>query len=411
VKASHKKSIAAIDIGTSKVMVMVGEYDEHGFEVIGVGEEQSIGLRNGMVVDVDKTIETVRRAILAAENDAARKVDSVMTGIASKDVVSDNLKVQRQISKNEVSEEDVTAMDLAARTSVVLSNDQTLIDVIPTGYLLNHNQFVYKPIGMSARNMDGHYHVMTAPSAQMANISRCITRAGVKVEGTILQPIASSTACLSDDEKEMGVVLVDIGAGTTDIAIFKEHAVVHSSCIAIGGHSFTYDIRVALHTSNDDAEQIKQRFGVAHKSFAELDREFEVRGIGNVPVRKMRQTDLASIIQPRSEDLLEEVNKIIQATGLARELYSGVVLTGGASLLRGLDALANDIFAMRVRIALPNYQGKYAELVHNPRYATCFGLLQVAYTRRMQELRRASRPGNELLGLPARITQFFKNIF
>jgi cell division protein FtsA len=370
-----KNLVVALDIGTSKVAALVAELRPDGsLEVLGMGGHESKGLKKGVVVNIESTVNAVQRALEEAELMADCKIASAFTGIAGSHIRSFNSTGMVAIKDREVATLDVErAIDTAK--AVNIPTDQQILHVLRQEFIIDGQEDVREPIGMSGVRLEVKVHIVTGAVSAAQNIVKCVRRCGLEVNDLILQPLASSRAVLSEDEKDLGVCLVDIGGGTSDIAIFTHGAIRHTAVIPIAGDQITNDIAMALRTPTAEAELIKVRHGVALRQLADPNEMIEVPGIGDRGPRVMSRQTLAEVIEPRVEELFSLVQQVLRESGFEELLSSGVVLTGGSSVMQGMVELGEEIFHMPVRVGVPRYAGGLADVVRNPRYATAVGLL------------------------------------
>jgi cell division protein FtsA len=373
-----KNLIVGLDIGTSKVAAVVAQILPNGrHEVIGLGQHESKGLKKGVVVNIEATVESIQRALEEAELMADCKIRNVYTGIAGSHIRSFNSSGMVAIKDKEVTAADVARVIETAK-AVNIPTDQQLLHTVPQEFIVDNQEDVREPIGMSGIRLEVKVHIVTGAVSAVQNIIKCIRRCGLEVSDLILQPMASADAVLTPDEKELGVVLVDIGGGTTDVAIFTEGAIRHTAVIPIAGDQITNDIAMALRTPTADAEEIKLRYGVAKQVLADPAENIEVPGLGDRGPRVLSRQALAAVIEPRVEELFALVHQVVRESGYEEVLSSGIVLTGGSALMPGMVELAEDIFLKPARIAVPEYSGQLADVVRSPRYATALGLLMEA---------------------------------
>jgi cell division protein FtsA len=390
----EKNLLVAVDIGTSKIVVMVAELtSENRLHVVGIGQHPSQGLRKGVVVNIEATVQSIQRALQEAELMAACKITHVYTGIAGSHIRSVNSHGMVAVKDKEVSDADIARVKETA-TAVPIPNDQQVLHVLPQEFVVDGQDDVREPLGMAGVRLEVRVHIVTGSVSAVQNIVKCVRRCGLEVNDIILQPLASAQAVLSQDEKELGVALVDIGGGTTDIAIFTGGSIRHTAVIPIAGDQITNDIAMALRTPTDDAEDIKLRHGVAKQVLAHPEDRIEVPGLGDREPRMLSHQALAAVIEPRIEELFALVHQVIRESGYEELLSSGVVLTGGTSLMPGMIELGEDVFVKPVRIGLPMYDGSLADVVKTPRYATVVGLLQLARLSTMKGRRVAAQTGS-----------------
>lgn len=376
---SYKDFVVGLDIGTTKICCIVGEIVEAGpqpvIDIIGIGTAPSHGLRKGVVINIDSTVESITKAIEEAELMAGVEISTVYTGIAGGHIKSFNSTGIVAIKDKEINENDVQRVIDAAK-AVAIPLDREVIHIIPQEYLIDSQDGIRDPIGMSGVRLEVKVHMVTGAVSAAQNIIKCANKAGLNVSEICLQPIASSEAVLSQDEKELGVVLVDIGGGTSDIAIFKEGAVVYTGVIAIGGNHITNDIAVGLRTPQNEAEKIKVRYGCAMSGLVKPDETIEVAGVGGRKPRLLSRRLLAEIIEPRVEEIFQLIQGEIQKSGFQDLLSGGVVITGGSALLEGMPEVAEFIFEMPVKRGIPQGIGGLRDVVNSPKFSTGVGLLK-----------------------------------
>ncbi len=371
----NKKLVVGLDIGTSKIVAIVAELKpEGGFEIIGMGSHPSRGLKKGVVVNIETTVNAIQRALEEAELMADCKIREVYTGIAGNHIRSFNSQGMVAIKDKEVTQMDIDRVIETAK-AVQIPNDQQILHVLNQEFIIDGQEDVREPLGMSGVRLEVKVHMVTGAVSAAQNIVKCVRRCGLEVNDLILQPLASAVAVLSEDEKDLGVCLIDIGGGTTDMAVFTHGAIRHTAVIPIAGDQITNDIAMALRTPTKDAEDIKQRFGSALSQLADPQEMVDVPGVGDRSSRQLSRKTLAEVIEPRVEELYSLVQTELRRSGYEELLSSGVVLTGGSSAMQGMVELGEEIFHMPVRIGLPQYTGSLAEVVRSTRYATGVGLL------------------------------------
>ena len=389
-----KDLIVGLDIGTSKVVVAVAEVLPEGrFQVIGLGQADSQGLRKGVVVNIESTVQSIRRALEEAELMAACQIKDVFTGIAGSHIKSFNSSGMVAIKDREVSGADVARVIETAK-AVNIPTDQQVLHVLTQEFIVDGQEDIREPIGMSGVRLEVRVHIVTGAVSAAQNIIKCVRRCGLEVQDLILQPLASSLSVLSADEKELGVALVDVGGGTTDIAIFTGGAIRHTAILPIAGDQITNDIAMALRTPIPDAEEIKLRWGVAKEVLADPNEKIEIPGLGERGPRLLSRQSLAAVIEPRVEELFTLTQQVIRESGYEELLSSGIVLTGGTSLLPGMTELAEDVFLKPARIGWPSYDGSLSDVVRNPRFATAMGLLAEAHSQRLRGRKIAQQTGS-----------------
>ncbi len=375
IKKAEKNLIVGLDIGTSKVVAIVGEVDESGeIEVIGLGSHASRGLKKGVVVNIESTVQSIQRAVQEAELMAGCEIRSVFTGIAGSHISSLNSHGIVAIRDSEVVQGDVDRVLDAAR-AVAIPSDQKILHVLAQEFIIDKQEDIREPIGMSGVRLEAKVHMVTGAVSAAQNIEKCVRRCGLEVDEVILQQLASSHAVLTDDEKDLGVCLVDIGGGTTDIAIFLNGAIQHTAVIPIAGDQVTNDIAVALRTPTQHAEEIKIKYACALTQLANPDETIEVQGVGERASRRLARQTLAEVVEPRYEELFMFINAELKKSGFAELMAAGVVLTGGSSKMEGVIDLAEEVFHMPVRSGIPTGVTGLVDVVSNPIYATGVGLL------------------------------------
>ena len=404
-----KNLIVGLDIGTSKAVALVAELREDGaLEILGMGSHESKGLKKGVVVNIEATVNAISRALEEAELMADCRIPSAYVGIAGSHIKSFNSTGMVAIKDREVTALDVErAMDTAR--AVNIPTDQQILHVLRQEFIIDGQDDVREPIGMSGVRLEVKVHMVTGAVSAAQNIVKCVRRCGIEVNDLILQPLASARAVLSEDESDLGVCLVDIGGGTTDVAIFTQGAIRHTAVIPIAGDQITSDIAMALRTPTADAENIKISHGVALRQLADPNQMIEVPGIGERAPRALSRQTLAEVIEPRVEELFSLVQQVLRDSGLEELLSSGVVLTGGSSVMQGMVELGEEIFHMPVRVGTPRYAGGLAEVVRSPRYATVVGLILEGVTQ-MRHGNRA-RQGGSFRSVLARMREWFQRNF
>lgn len=371
----QKNLIVGLDIGTSKIVAIVAEILPEGrLEIIGMGQAPSRGLKKGVVVNIESTVNAIQRALEEAELMADCKIREVYTGIAGSHIRSINSHGMVAIKDKEVSQSDVDRVIETAR-AVIIPTDQQVLHILTQEFIIDGQEDVREPLGMSGVKLEVKVHIVTGAISAAQNIIKCVRRCGLEVRDLILQPLASSMAVLSEDEKDLGVCLVDIGGGTTDIAVFIGGAIRHTSVIPIAGDQITNDVAMALRTPTADAEDLKVKYGCALRQLADAKEMIEVLGVGDRPARQLSRQTLAEVIEPRVEELYSLVQAELRRSGFEELLSSGIVITGGSSAMEGMAELGEEVFHMPVRLGMPQYVGGLAEVVRNPRFATGVGLL------------------------------------
>jgi cell division protein FtsA len=370
-----KNLIVGLDIGTSKIVAIVAELQPEGtVKVIGLGQHISRGLKKGVVINIESTMQSIQRALEEAELMADCKINNVYTGIAGSHIKSLNSHGMVKIKDAEVSQMDVDRVIETAR-AIALPADQQILHILTQEFIIDGQEDVREPLGMSGMKLEVKVHIVTGAVAAAQNIVKCIKRCGIEVSDLILQPLASSLAVLTEDEKELGVCLVDIGGGTTDIAVFKQGAIRHTAVVPIAGDQMTNDVAVAFRTPTQSAEDIKVKHGCALRQLADPREIVEVPGVDGREPRQLSVQTLAEVLEPRIVELYELVLNELRRSGMEEMIASGIVITGGAAMMKGMVELGEEIFHMPVRMGLPRYVGGLSEVVSNPRYATGVGLV------------------------------------
>jgi cell division protein FtsA len=376
---NHERNlIVGLDIGTSKVVAMVGELRADGaLEVIGIGSHPSRGLKRGVVVNIDSTVQSIQRAVEQAELMAGVEINAVYTGIAGSHVRSLNSHGIVAIKDKEVTPGDVVRVMDAAQ-AVALPADQRILHVIPQEFIIDSQEGIRDPIGMSGVRLEARVHIVTGAESAAQNIVKCVQRCGLEVEDIVLEQWASSHAVLTDDEKDLGVCLVDIGGGTTDLAVFAGGALRHTAVIPIAGDQVTNDIAVSMRTPTQYAEDIKIRYACALSQLANPDETIEVPSVGDRPPRRLARQTLAEIVEPRYEELYTLIRDELRRSGFEEAVAAGIVITGGSAKMEGAVELAEEVFHVPVRLGLPQGVSGLADVVRNPIHATGVGLLLYA---------------------------------
>jgi cell division protein FtsA len=375
VRKQEKNLLVGLDIGTSKVVAIVGEVSpEGGIEVIGIGSHPSRGLKKGVVVNIESTVQSIQRAIEEAELMAGCEIRSVYAGIAGGHIRSLNSHGIVAIRENEVNHTDVERVIDAAR-AVAIPADQKILHILPQEFIIDGQEGIKEPVGMSGVRLEARVHMVTGAVSAAQNIVKCVRRCGLEVDDVILQQLASSYAVLTEDEKDLGVCLCDIGGGTTDIAVFAHGAIHHSAVIPIAGDQVTNDIAVALRTPTHHAEDLKIKYACALTQLANPEETIEVPSVGDRPPRRLVRQTLAEVVEPRYEELFSLVLAELKRSGFESMVAAGIVLTGGGAKMDGAIELAEEVFNMPVRLGSPQYVSGLVDVVRNPIYATGVGLL------------------------------------
>ncbi|MCM2253023.1 MAG: cell division protein FtsA [Ramlibacter sp.] len=389
----YKDLVVGLDIGTAKVMAVVAEVLAGGeLKLAGLGVAASNGLKRGVVVNIDATVQSIQQALKEAELMADCKITRVYTGITGSHIRGINSSGMVAVKDKEVTAADVARVIETAR-AINISTDQRLLLVEPQEFVID-GQDVKEPIGMSGIRLEAKVHIVTGAQSAAENIIKCVRRCGLEVEQLMLNALASSQAVLTDDEKELGVALVDIGAGTTDVAIFTNGAIRHTAVIPIAGDLITSDIAMALRTPTKDAEDIKVENGFAKQLLADPEQQVEVPGLGDRGPRMLSKQALAGVIEPRIEEIFSLVQQVVRESGYEEVLSSGIVITGGSAVMPGMVELGEDIFLKPVRRGIPQYTGALSDMVAQPRAATVMGLLEEARLARLRGFKVAQKNGS-----------------
>jgi cell division protein FtsA len=369
------RMIVGLDIGTSKVVAIVGEISPEGdLSVVGLGSHKSMGLKKGMVVNIDSTVQSIQRAVEEAELMAGCQIHSVYAGIAGNHIRSLNSHGIVAIKDREVYSQDIDRVIDAAR-AVAIPADQKILHVLPQEYVIDDQEGVKEPLGMSGVRLEAKVHLVTCALNASHNVEKCIKRCGLEVEDIILEQLASSYAVLTEDEKELGVCMVDIGGGTTDIAVFYDGAIRHTGVIPIAGDQVTNDIAMALRTPTQYAEEIKIKYACALAKLTGAEETIKVPSVGDRPPRELSRQALAEVVEPRYEELFTLIQSELRRSGFEDMIPAGIVLTGGTSKMEGVVELAEEIFHMPVRLGTPQNVRGLKDIVNNPIYSTGVGLL------------------------------------
>ena len=374
--AKRDHIVVGLDIGTTKICAIVAEVTEEGaINIIGVGSSLSRGLRKGVVVNIESTVESIKKAIEEAELMAAVQINSVYTGIAGSHISGENSRGVIALKKQEVTRSDVERAIETARTVAVLPHDRRVLHVLPREFMVDDQDGIREPLGMSGTRLEVDVHIITGAVTSAQNLVKSVNRAGLDVVDIILQPLASSEAVLSPEERELGVAMVDLGGGTTDLAIFVEGSIRHTAVLPIGGQHLSTDLAIGLRTPQAEAEKLKVRHGVALVEMVKEHEFVEVPSVGDRPPRSVARKMVAEIIQPRVEEMFDLMRREIVRAGYEGMLAAGVVITGGTSMLEGMPDAAERILDLPVRRGVPSGVGGLRDIVSSPMYATGVGLI------------------------------------
>ncbi len=406
----EKSMIVGLDIGTSKITAIVGEVNEDNqLEIIGIGSHPSRGLKKGVVVNIESTVQSIQRCVEEAELMAGCQIHSVYAGIAGSHIRSMNSHGIVAIKDREVSTNDVERVIDAAR-AVAIPADQRVLHVMPQEFVIDQQEGIREPVGMSGVRLEAKVHLVTGAESATQNIVKCVRRCGLEVDDIILEQLASSYSVLTDDEKELGICLVDIGGGTTDVAVFTEGAIKHTAVIPIAGDQVTNDIAVAMRTPTQYAEEIKIKYACALRQLANHDDTIEVPSVGDREPRRLSRQTLAEVVEPRYEELLTLVHAELRRSGFEDLVAAGVVLTGGSSKMEGVVDLAEEVFHMPVRLGLPQHITGLLDVVRNPIHATGVGLL--LFGHKSQQMGEASMFNESSMGtVLKRMKNWFQGSF
>ena len=409
-RKGDKSLIVGLDVGTSKVVALVGEYSPgNPIEVIGLGTHESRGLKRGVVVDIESTVQSIQRAVQEAEMMAGCEISSVYASISGSHTLCRNSPGIVPIKGGEVTYADLDSV-LQAAKAVAIPADQRILHAIPQDYVIDNSQdAIPNPVGMSGVRLEVRAHLVTGAQSAMQNISKCINRCNLQVDELILGSIASATAVLTADEKDLGVVLVDIGAGTTDIAVFVNGAICHTASLPIAGDQVTNDIAHLLRTPTPDAENIKVRYACALAQLATAEESIQVPGVGERPPRRLARQALAEAVQNRYEEIFEMVQAELRRSGFEERVRSGLVLTGGAAKMEGVAELAEEMLHMPVRMGIPQHIGGLGEVVGNPVHATGVGLL--LWGSQIEHPRRPTVAAGKVGGLFSKMRNWYRGQF
>ncbi len=366
--------IVGLDIGTTKICAVVGERSENGINIIGTGTHPSVGLKKGVVIDIESTVDSIKKAVEEAELMAGCEISSVYAGIAGGHITGFNSQGIIAIKGREVTQSDVDRVIEAAR-AVAIPMDREVIHVLPQEYIVDDQRGIQNPIGMAGVRLEANIHIVTGAVASAHNIIKCANKAGLDVCDVVLESLASGYAVLSEEEKDLGTALIDIGGGTTDLAIFSGGNIRHTFVLAIGGHQLTNDVAVGLRANKNDAEKIKIKYGSCLSENIPPNETIEVPGMGGRESKTLSRQILGEILEPRVEEMFSLTKREIFKIGLDNSIASGVVVTGGSSLLDGLTEVAESIFDLPVRLGKPENIGGLVDIVSNPMFATGVGLV------------------------------------
>ena len=410
-KRNEKNLIVGLDIGTSKVVAIVGEVGDDGtIEVVGIGSHPSRGLKKGVVVNIESTVHSIQRAVEEAELMAGCDIHAVYAGIAGSHVRSLNSHGIVAIRDKEVSAGDLERV-IDAAGAVAIPADQRILHILPQEFLIDNQEGIRDPIGMSGVRLEAKVHMVTGAVSAAQNIVKCVQRCGLEVDDIVLEQLASSYSVLTEDEKELGACIVDIGGGTTDIAVFLDGAIQHTAVIPIAGDQVTNDIAVSMRTPLQYAEEIKIKYACALSQLANPDETIEVPSVGERPPRRLARQTLAEIVEPRFEELFGLVRDELRRSGFEELIAAGVVITGGSAKMEGAVELAEEVFHMPVRLGAPQYVDGLLDVIRNPIHATGVGLLLYGYESMVRRGQRSGPVAGGLADMWGRMRAWFQGQF
>ena len=401
--------IVGLDIGTTKICAVVGEIVHGGVEIIGIGTHPSDGLRKGVVINIEKTVNSIKEAVEEAETMAGCEISSVYAGIAGGHIKGFNSHGVIALKEKEVTKKDIERV-IEAASAVAIPMDREVIHILEQEFIVDEQDGIMDPLGMSGVRMEAKIHIVTGAVTSAQNIIKCANRAGLDVHDIVLESLASSEAVLSDEERNLGVVLVDFGGGTTDMAVFSKGSIKHTSVLALGGDNLTYDISIGLRTPKIEAEKIKMKYGCALTSMIGKDETIEVPGVGGRTPRVLPRQILGEILEPRVEEIFTLIQNDLIRSGYQDIVNSGIVITGGSSELPGVAEIAEQIFNVPARLGYPTKIGGLTEVVNKPMYATAVGLVLYGAKRMNVEKKFRIRDGNIFGRVVDRMKKWFKDV-
>ena len=403
--------IVGLDIGTTKICAIAVEGDDiEALNVVGVGTAKSEGLRKGVVVNIEKTVKAIKKAVEECELMCGTQIRSVYAGIAGHHIRGQNSRGMVTVYHNRiVTDEDIRRVIDAAQ--VLIPNDREVLHILPQEFIVDDQDGVQNPLGMAAARLEVNVHIVTGSVTSAQNIIKCCNQSGLDVEDIVLEPLSSSQAVLSPDEQEVGVVLVDIGGGTTDVTIYSEGSIVHTAVLALGGNHLTHDIAIGLGAPLHEAEEIKHNFGVAMTSMVKEDEMIEVPSVGGRNNRTMKKRVLASIVEDRFREIFELIAHEIEKTHFHTLMASGVVITGGTCIMPGADQLASQVLNLPVRVGFPENISGLREMIYSPKFATSVGLVRYGITSNQGKLHFAGDDTNLFNKVSRRMKDWMQNFF
>lgn len=405
--------IAGLDIGTTKVSLVIALANENGIDVVGVGKAVNIGVRQGAVVNIDATTEAIRQAREEAELMSGFRISHVWVGVSGSHIRSFDSKGMVAITEKEVRYKDIDRVIEAAK-AVAVSADREVLHVLPREFKLDDQEGITEPVGMSGVRLEASVHIVTGSISVLQNTKKCVEKSDLKMSGLVLQPLASAMAVLSEDEKKLGVSVVDLGGGLTDMVSFVQSSLSFTSSIPVGGMHFTHDVAVGLRTPQLQAEELKRKYGCALTTLVDGDETIEVSGVGGRKPRTVLRKHLGEILEPRAEETLELIDRQLKSSGFMEQMGSGIVLTGGASQLDGLIEMGEFVFDVPVRLGVPRQVGGLTDVVHNPSYASAVGLLTFGWQENRTvkpSAESVSEVSQTITGVVRRIREFIGGAF
>jgi len=374
VKEERGELIVGLDIGTTKICAVVGEIRGEDVDVIGVGIHPSVGLRRGVVVNIESTVESIRGAIRDAEKMAGCEISAVFVGIAGSHIKGFNSRGLVPVKQQEINQGDIDRV-IDAASAVHIPTDQEVLHVIPQEFMVDDQDGIQYPLGMTGVRLEANVHIVTGQVAAVQNIVKCCNRAGLEVCDVVLEPIASAEAVLTKEEMELGIGLLDIGGGTSDLAIFSDGTIKHTFVLGLGGHNLTNDLSIGLRTPLKEAEILKEKYGSALSGMIDRDQAIDVPSVGGRPPRRLSRRVMGEILEPRVEEMFSLVKQQLDDSSYGGSINAGLVLTGGSSLLANMVDLAEQIFDLPARIGYPRKVGGMADMVKTPQFSTAIGLI------------------------------------
>jgi len=403
--------IVGLDIGTTKICCVVGESTPNGVEIVGIGMHPSVGLRKGVVVNIERTVESIKRAVEEAELMAGCEISSVYAGIAGGHIKGFNSHGVIAVKSREVQAQDVERVLEAAR-AVAIPMDREVIHIIPQEYIVDDQDGIVDPMGMSGVRLEAKVHIVTGAVTSAQNIIRCAHSAGLDVCDIVLESLASAEAVLTPEERDLGVALIDFGGGTTDLAIFSQNSIKHTAVLALGGQNLTNDIAIGLRTPMKDAEEIKKNYGCCLTTMIDKDDTIEIQSVGGRKTRTLSRQVLGEILEPRVEEIFALIHREMVRSGYDNQVASGLVITGGAALLEGVPEVAEQVFDLPVRRGYPMEVGGLTDVVNSPMFATAVGLVLYGVKQEKGQAEKVFRirQKNIFNRVAARMKKWFKDI-